>query len=144
MQRGPLRMASLCELPESLSGRAHWPAGWRRGTGRYALAWQLFAGRGAVRQLAAAHEVAALRLFAGRVAALQPVAEPAVAVRRLFAEPEVAARRAPLGPGVLPERPEPPGLPLPVVPSSVPVHWRLVALTLLPARGVRSGAEILS
>ena len=77
-------------------------------------------------------------------AQLRQTVEAAVAELRLFAEPEIAVRRAPLRPDALPGRREPPALPLPVVPSSVPVHWRLVALTLLPARGVRSGAEILS
>jgi hypothetical protein len=123
-------MTSRCELPVSLSGRAHWPAGLRRGARPYVPAWRFFAGRAAALRHAAEFDVAMRRLFAARVVVLRPSA--------------VAARRAPLGPGVLPERPEPPALPLPVVPSFVPVRWRSAALARLPSRGLCSGAKILS
>src|ERR1019366_5704886 len=95
---------------------------------------QFFAERVAARRLVEEPDVAARRL----------VAEPDGAGRRLFAEPDVAARGAPRGPAAVPARPEPPALPLPAHPSSVPVHWRLSALAPLPARRLRSGAKILS
>jgi len=118
--------------------------------------WRLFAGPDvvAVRLLVAELDVAVRQFFAERVAARRLVAEPDVAVRqffaervaarRLVAEPDVAVRRAPLGPDALPALPEPPALPLPAHPSSVPVHWRLSALAPLPPRRLRSGAKILS